>query len=82
MPRAVPESQRPLVSRVRRLLSLYADSEQLIRRGACRKGSDPDVDEAIRLQPAFVVLAQDKAQNMGLEESCASLTRIEGGDGQ
>ncbi len=82
MPRAVPESRRPLVSRVRRLLSLYADGEELIRRGAGRKGSDPDVDEAIRLQPAFAVLAQDKAQNMGLEESCASLTRIEGGDGQ
>ena len=82
MPRAVPESRRPLVSRVRRLLSLYADSEELIRRGAGRKGSDPDVDEAIRLQPAFAVLAQDKAQNMGLEERGASLTRVEGGDGQ
>ena len=84
MPRAVPEPRRPLIARARRMMSLYADMEELIRLGAYRKGSDPDVDEAIRLQPAFdALLAQDKAESTGLEESYVRLERIvAGGDGQ
>src|SRR3712207_975101 len=84
MPRAVPEPRRPLIARARRLMSLYADMEELIRLGAYRNGSDPDVDEAIRLQPAFdAFLAQDEAESTGLEESYARLERIlDGGDGQ
>src|SRR5919202_3910538 len=66
MPRAVPEERRPVVARARRLMSLYADMEELIRLGAYRKGSDPEVDEAIRLQPAFeAFLAQGKEDATG-----------------
>ena len=77
MPRAVPEERRPLIARARRLMSLHADMEELIRLGAYRKGSDAEVDEAIRLQPAFeAFLAQDKEDRTGLEESYAGLARI------
>ncbi len=84
MPRVVPESRPLLISGAQRLMSLHADAEELIRLGGCRKGSDPDVDEAIRLQPAFdAFLAQDKAESTGLEESYVRLERIvAGGDGQ
>jgi flagellum-specific ATP synthase len=77
MPRAVPEERRPLIARARRLMSLHADMEELIRLGAYRKGSDPEVDEAIRLQPAFeAFLAQSKDEATGPEESYVRLARI------
>jgi flagellum-specific ATP synthase len=61
-------------------MSLHADMEELVRLGAYRKGSDPEVDEAVGLQPAFeAFLAQDKEDSTGLEASYARLAQILGG---
>ena len=39
--------------RIRRLVSTYAEKEDLIDVGAYVKGSDPEVDEAIEKRPAL-----------------------------
>ena len=44
-------------------MATYADMEELIRLGAYRPGSSPEVDEAIRLHgPLEAFLAQDKEE--------------------
>ena len=51
MPRACDPAHLPTVRRARRLLSTYADMEELIRLGAYRAGASPEVDEAVALMP-------------------------------
>ena len=53
MPRSVPEERRPLITEAKRLLATFGDMEELIRLGAYRKGSNPEVDRAIAVNPAI-----------------------------
>lgn len=77
MPRCVEPDVLPFVMRARRLLATYADMEELIRLGAYRSGSNPEVDEAIRLQPALdAFLAQGKDERTGRDEGYALLGAI------
>jgi flagellum-specific ATP synthase len=47
---------------------------ELIRLGAYRSGTDPEVDEAIRLRPALeAFLAQGKDERADLTQSYAAL---------
>ena len=58
-------------------MATYADMEELIRLGAYKAGSSPEVDEAIRLHEpleAFLRQAQDEAT--GLIEGYRQLGRI------
>lgn len=48
MPACNTPEQNALVARARQLLSVYEDMAELIRLGAYRRGSDPQVDEAIQ----------------------------------
>jgi flagellum-specific ATP synthase len=43
--------QAATVARVRRILSLHGDMADMVRLGAYRAGTDPAVDEALRLTP-------------------------------
>jgi flagellum-specific ATP synthase len=77
MPRATPEPQRPLVREAKRLMATYADMEELIRLGAYRRGSNPDVDIAIDLNDSFeAFLTQGKDERTGLGECYAHLAAI------
>ena len=59
----------PVLSQARELLSTYADMEEMIRLGAYRKGSDPIVDQAIALHPAFeAFLGQNKDEATSIAE--------------
>jgi len=84
--RTMPGCQRPdereLVTRARQLMSAYANMEELIRIGAYRAGSDPQIDRAIALHDALEeFLRQDKDEAMGLDVSFARLASIlDGGD--
>ena len=50
-------------------MATYADMEELIRLGAYRPGSSPEVDEAIGLHPALeAFLGQDKDESTSLIE--------------
>jgi flagellum-specific ATP synthase len=77
MPRAIPEPRRPLIVEAKRLMAIYADMEELIRLGAYRKGSNPEVDRAIALNGAFeAFLGQRKDESTGLEAGYDKLSDI------
>ena len=63
MPRSADPAYLDVLARARKVMATYADMEELIRLGAYRPGSSPEVDEAIGLHPALeAFLAQDKAE--------------------
>jgi flagellum-specific ATP synthase len=65
------------VLRARQVLATFADMEELIRLGAYRPGSNPEVDEAIRLQPALdAFLAQGKKEATNLTDGYRRLAQI------
>ena len=77
MPRAIPEARRPLIVEAKRLMATYSDMEELIRLGAYRKGSSPEVDRAIGLNPAFeAFLQQGKTESTSLGEGYDRLAAI------
>ncbi len=77
MPRSVPEAERPAILEAKRLMSTYADMEELIRLGAYRAGSSPEVDAAIRLNPAFeAFLTQGKEESTSLAHGYERLRAI------
>jgi flagellum-specific ATP synthase len=77
MPRACDPAYWPVVQKARQTLATYSDMEELIRLGAYRPGASPEVDEAIRLNPALeAFLAQDKDEATSLAESYARLAEI------
>ncbi|MBV5263442.1 flagellar protein export ATPase FliI [Pinisolibacter aquiterrae] len=77
MPRAIPEARRPLITEAKRLMATYGDMEELIRLGAYRKGSSPEVDRAIALNPAFeAFLQQGKSESTSMAEGYDRLAAI------
>jgi len=53
MPDCNEENENKLVITARRLLSSYENMAEMIRLGAYKRGSDPDVDNAIQFYPAI-----------------------------
>ncbi|HCX13729.1 MAG TPA: flagellar protein export ATPase FliI [Rhodospirillaceae bacterium] len=51
MPGCNTDEQNILINRVKKMVSSYEDMSELIRLGAYRKGSNPDVDEAMYYYP-------------------------------
>lgn len=81
MPDCHGEQENALILRARRLLSVYEDMEDLIRLGAYRVGSNPEVDEAMRHYPQLErYLAQDKNERSDLAQGFAELAMILGGE--
>src|SRR5436189_1890382 len=68
MPRSANPDYLPVIMRGRQVMATYADMEELIRLGAYRAGSSPEVDEAIRLhepREAFLRQATDEKPSLG-----------------
>jgi flagellum-specific ATP synthase len=77
MPGNQAPDEREIVKGARRALSSYANMEELIRIGAYRMGSDPEVDRAIALNPALeAFLTQGKDETTPLAEAFAGLAAI------
>jgi flagellum-specific ATP synthase len=77
MPRSADPAYLELLTRARRVMSTYADMEELIRLGAYRPGSSPEVDEAVALHPALeAFLGQDKDESTRLTEGYRRLEQI------
>jgi flagellum-specific ATP synthase len=77
MPDCNTAEENALVSRARRLISVYDDMSELIRLGAYRRGSDPGVDEAIHYIPAIeAFLAQKQEESTNLADGYAALAQI------
>ncbi len=77
MPQCVPEKVRPVLQKARETMSVFADMEELIRLGAYRKGSDPQVDRAIALNPAFeAFLGQQREERTSIADGYRMLEAI------
>src|SRR5689334_8285596 len=77
MPKSADPTFLPVITRARQIMATYADMEELIRLGAYRKGSSPEVDEAIGLHPALeAFLAQGKEESTSLPEGYRQLAEI------
>ncbi|MEL6318513.1 MAG: flagellum-specific ATP synthase FliI, partial [Pseudomonadota bacterium] len=55
--RALPDcadaEENALITRARRLLGVYEQAAPMIQIGLYKEGSDPEIDEAVRLWPAL-----------------------------
>jgi flagellum-specific ATP synthase len=68
MPAIVTEEHAQAAAKVRRMLSTWARSEDLVRIGAYKAGTDEALDRAIRFRPA---IRQFLAQRSGERETFA-----------
>ena len=77
MPGCNTDEQNEIVGRARRLVAVYEDMSELIRLGAYRAGSDPQVDEAIHYNGAIEeFLTQLKHESTSLEDGYKRLAEI------
>jgi flagellum-specific ATP synthase len=77
MPRSADPAYLPVIMRGRQVMATYADMEELIRLGAYRSGSSPEVDEAIRLhEPLEAFLRQAKDEKSSLDVGYRQLAQI------
>jgi flagellum-specific ATP synthase len=77
MPKSADPAYLDVLTWARKVMSTYADMEELIRLGAYRPGSSPEVDEAIGLNPELeAFLGQDKADSTSLAEGYQRLEQI------
>lgn len=74
---AVPE-HKARAATVRRLLAAYARSEDLIRIGAYKTGTDEELDRAIRIMPDLrAFLEQGSDERVTIEQTLARLSEME-----
>ncbi|PIT02000.1 ATP synthase [Bradyrhizobium nitroreducens] len=79
MPKSADPEFWPVIQKARAVMATYADMEELIRLGAYRAGSSPEVDEAIRLhEPLEAFLRQRKDENASLADGYRQLAQILG----
>jgi flagellum-specific ATP synthase len=77
MPKSADPAFLPVITKARQVMSTYSDMEELIRLGAYKAGSSPEVDEAIRLhEPIEAFLRQAKDESTGLKDGYGRLQRI------
>jgi flagellum-specific ATP synthase len=83
MPGCNTAEENAVVDRARRLLATYEDMAELIRLGAYRRGSDPEIDEAIHYMPALeAFLRQTVEDKTELQATHAVLAGILGMTGE
>ncbi|MGQ3031171.1 MAG: flagellum-specific ATP synthase FliI, partial [Ferrovibrionaceae bacterium] len=79
MPRCNTEGETRIIRRAQRLMSTYEDMAEMIRLGAYRRGSSPEVDEAIQFhEPLEEYLTQRKDQPDTLQSGYEKLAGILG----
>lgn len=77
MPDCNPREQQALIMKAKQLMSTYEDMADMIRLGAYRRGSDPQVDEAIVYNPQFEkFLSQQKDVKIDMDDGFARLAQI------
>lgn len=69
LPEAATEDENALIARARRLLGAWDRAEMMIQAGLYAKGSDPLVDEAIRIWPALDGFLAEDAPAEGIAGS-------------
>ena len=62
MPAVIEPGHREQAALIRKLMAVYARSEDLVRIGAYKAGSDPDLDQAMRARPALRAFMTQQAR--------------------
>jgi flagellum-specific ATP synthase len=79
MPGCNTDDEQKLVLQARQPLTIYEDMAELIRLGAYKAGTNPEVDNAIRLYPQLeAFLAQSKNEQARLSQGYEALSAILG----
>jgi flagellum-specific ATP synthase len=77
LPGALSDEQNVMRLAARTVLSTYGDMEEIVRLGAYKSGSNPEVDRAIRLAPQIEkLLVQTKQDHGDVADSFAALGAI------
>ena len=77
MPKCNSEYENKVVNRARSLISQYTDMEDMIRIGAYKAGSDPQVDESIKyIDEINKFISQNYNEKETLKDSYAKLSKI------
>jgi flagellum-specific ATP synthase len=77
MPAVTEPAHREPAALVRRLLAVYARSEDLVRIGAYKPGSDADLDRALRARASIrAFLTQESEEKAGFAESLRGLSEL------
>ncbi len=77
LPNCNTDDQNALINEARRYMALYDDMAELIRLGAYRSGTDPQIDRAIRLNEKLeAFLSQAKTETTNLTEGYDQLSDI------
>jgi flagellum-specific ATP synthase len=77
MPVVTGPAHREQASLLRKLMAVYARSEDLVRIGAYKPGADADLDRALRARPALrAFLTQDAADHVVFADCLARLTAL------
>jgi flagellum-specific ATP synthase len=77
MPAVTEQSHRERSALIRRLMAVYARSEDLVRIGAYKPGSDPDLDRALRARPALrAFMTQDSHEEVHFNDTVARLAKL------
>ncbi len=77
LPNCNTDDQNQLIAQARRYMALYDDMAELIRLGAYRSGTDPEIDRAIRLNTQLeAFLSQGKNETATLNDGYGQLSDI------
>jgi flagellum-specific ATP synthase len=77
LPRCHTTEENRIRLAARRILSTYGDMEEMVRLGAYKPGSSPEVDEAIRLAPQIeALLTQGKQDQANAAQTFAMLAEM------
>jgi flagellum-specific ATP synthase len=80
MPAVVTPEHKQAAAAVRRMLAVYARSEDLVRIGAYKAGTDADLDRALRSRQSLrAYLEQDAREEVTLPSSIMRLTALAAG---
>ncbi len=79
MPAVAVESHREQAALVRKLMAVYARSEDLVRIGAYKAGADPELDRALRAREAIrAFLTQDAREQVEFGDCITRLAVLAG----
>lgn len=79
LPDCNSEPENALIQSARRMMAAYDNMAELIRLGAYRRGTDPEVDRAIQLYPMLEqFLTQREHEDAKLEDGYGQLAQIMG----
>ncbi len=77
MPAVTEEGHREQAALLRRLMAVYARSEDLVRIGAYKPGADPDLDRALRARDALrAFMTQDAHEQVRFADSLRRLAAL------